>query len=493
MPRIARAEAAHRTADRVSRDPVGEVHPGPSALGSAAQTPQVSIIVPTVGRPDALRTCLDALARQSDCPALEVIVVDDSPDGRVTLREDGAIRVEQTGGVGAAAARNAGAAAARGQVLLFLDDDLLPHLDLVARHLARHEQTGDRIVIGYSPPRPTRQSLVGTLISLWWEDHFQHKRGAAVLTFSEVLTGNMSVSRAAYTRIGQFDPVFARFRREDWEWGARALGAGVEVVYAADAVASHHFATDTRDALEKAYMEGRGDALLVSRYPSTLPSLPAREADAFSPWARLATAPMRRQSVRHAAVRVLDVFERAKLRRPWFRLWQTARRAAYVQGYQDGGAPRPPVPTMPLELTSDGMLPRPRVAAPALELRVRGRCAGHVTAEDGHWDASLAERVASALVDEAWRDLPLRHETPYEDTPAGRDLSGTTVIFGPARAPGDDRHRGAFEAAGARVQTLDGSPGHHWAALDAAIRSSSAAVVAVPFPGVTWPRPRLRP
>jgi GT2 family glycosyltransferase len=467
-----------------ARDPVRDTR------ASAPRLPSVSVIVPTIGRPDALRRCLDALAPQSPGASVEVIVVDDSPDGRAALtvsgprHGDGAIRVEKTGGAGAAAARNAGVEAAGGDVLLFLDDDLVPSHDLVARHQVCHRGDSERIVIGYSPPCPTRESLVGSLVSLWWEDHFQHKRRAAALTFSEVLTGNMSVPRATFTRIGTFDPAFATFRREDWDWGVRALQAGVEVVYACEAVATHHFSTDTRDALEKAYLEGRGDALLVSRHPSTLPTLPAWGLRASSLSVQLAAALLGRGSVRRVAVPLLDCFERAKFRRSWMRLWMLTRLAAYVQGFHDGGAPRPSVPTMPVELTSNAPLPRPRVAAPALELRVRDRPVGRVAAEDGHWDASLAEQVASTLVEEAWRELPRGSETPLEDTPAGRDLSGATVLFGPGRAAGDDRHSAGFEAAGARVETVGGSLGNHWAALDQAIRSSSARVVGVPFPGV---------
>jgi hypothetical protein len=64
------------------------------------------------------------------------------------------------------------------------------------------------------------------------------------------------------------------------------------------------------------------------------------------------------------------------------------------------------------------------------------------------------------------------------------DLAGVNVLFGPARRPGDFRHRQALAAAGAVVNVLDGPAGRHWTLLDRAIRDSTAGLVVVPMPAV---------
>ena len=219
---------------------------------------------------EALRHCLAALAAQAG-PPFEVVLVDDSPDGlelSPAIPAGLPLRVVSTGGRGAAAARNAGSQAARGDLLLFLDDDLVPRAGLIGRHLARHRDEGpDAVVIGYSPPRPSRPTLAAQAASIWWEDHFRAKREMAAPTFVEMLSGNMSIRRELFDRLGGFDESFGRFRREDWELGVRALQGGARLAYEHDAVAEHHFDLDAPGRLAAAHAEGRGDALLMERYP----------------------------------------------------------------------------------------------------------------------------------------------------------------------------------------------------------------------------------
>jgi len=74
----------------------------------------LSAIVPATDAPADLERCIEAI-RSSEEPPDEVIVVDDAP------------------GPGPAAARNAGAAQAKGDVLVFVDSDVLPHSDAFRR------------------------------------------------------------------------------------------------------------------------------------------------------------------------------------------------------------------------------------------------------------------------------------------------------------------------------------------------------------------------
>ena len=85
-----------------------------------------SVIIPTIGRPERLRACLESLAGCDPRPS-EVVVVDQSETG------DTAALVEEFSGLGARRvtcerrgvghARNVGLVNARGQVALMTDDD----------------------------------------------------------------------------------------------------------------------------------------------------------------------------------------------------------------------------------------------------------------------------------------------------------------------------------------------------------------------------------
>jgi GT2 family glycosyltransferase len=104
---------------------------------------RTSVVVPTYRRPEALRRCLDALARQDTAPD-EIIVVARREDEASRLcigkREDEPIRLVSievpTGHPGFVAALNAGVDASCGEIVCLTDDDAEPHPDWISRILA---------------------------------------------------------------------------------------------------------------------------------------------------------------------------------------------------------------------------------------------------------------------------------------------------------------------------------------------------------------------
>ena len=309
-----------------------------AARRTGAATPAISVVVPTAGRPDALERCLAALAQQRGAGDVEIVVVDDGvPPAAVAPR--GADQLLRSGGRGAAAARNLGARAARGRLLLFLDDDLVPAPDLVARHLDRHGEQA-RAVVGYCPPGPPDAGLAEQAAALWWHDHFELMGDSAALTFTGMLSGNLSLPRSAFLELGGFDEDVGRLRREDWLFGLVALEAGLELVYAPDAVAVHEFRLPVRRRLRAAYAEGRGDALLIAHRPEL-----ERLLERARPFAGLRPTQLAIRTWVHVAARprtiaaagaTLELLERARLRRPWLRGFQAAQASAYAAGRRAG-------------------------------------------------------------------------------------------------------------------------------------------------------------
>src|ERR1700675_3297227 len=87
---------------------------------------RLSVIVPVYNDQDALGRCLGALT--ASCPpGVEIIVVDDaSTDESATVAARLASRlVRLSTNAGPAAARNYGAQHARGEILLFVDSDVI--------------------------------------------------------------------------------------------------------------------------------------------------------------------------------------------------------------------------------------------------------------------------------------------------------------------------------------------------------------------------------
>lgn len=127
----------------------------PRPLGSRPDTPvSVTVVVPAHGCQAELELALAALATQSHpSELLEVIVVDDRSEPVLSLpalrpATTELIRVEG-GGHGSGHARDVGARQAQGDVVLFLDADIIAHREHVEAHARWHEITGDAVVLGF--------------------------------------------------------------------------------------------------------------------------------------------------------------------------------------------------------------------------------------------------------------------------------------------------------------------------------------------------------
>lgn len=112
----------------------------PAEVGAATGTPSVSVIIPVRDSRDRLERLVASLSRQTyPGELIEVIVVDDGSDTEISPSvQDGdvavtVVRLERTSGFGAGRARNAGAAEASGDVLVFLDADMLVGPEAIER------------------------------------------------------------------------------------------------------------------------------------------------------------------------------------------------------------------------------------------------------------------------------------------------------------------------------------------------------------------------
>lgn len=105
--------------------------------------PRVSVVIPSFNDAVLLRTCLDALARQSRA-ADEVVVVDnDSSDDTVAVAKAAGARVVHEPIRGIFPATAAGFDAAEGDLLLRLDADSVPPTDWIERIVSAFDALPD--------------------------------------------------------------------------------------------------------------------------------------------------------------------------------------------------------------------------------------------------------------------------------------------------------------------------------------------------------------
>jgi len=111
---------------------------------------KISVIIPVYNREEHLKASLLALSKQ-EIPSneYEIIVVDDgSTDQSAKIALEGGAIVVQTSHVGPGAARNAGMAKATGDLIAFLDADILVKPDYLQLLRDRHAKTNDLVLLG---------------------------------------------------------------------------------------------------------------------------------------------------------------------------------------------------------------------------------------------------------------------------------------------------------------------------------------------------------
>lgn len=289
--------------------------------------PRFSVVVPTHNRRAAIRRLLVALRGQDPVPGgFEAIVVADGcTDGTAeALRgwDPGfpCVVLEQPAS-GPAAARNRGAAHATGDILLFLDDDVEPRANVLRAHAAFHAEVADGIGIGYLQPAVAASGFFGLILRGWWESMFEEvRRPGHRYLYTDLLTGHCSLDRHSFERLGGFD--VALRSHEDYEFGYRAIAAGMNLRFVPDATAVHHEASELSKTLRRKFDDGVADVRLVHRYPALGPSLPMARMSETGRVGKLAVrlaeiSPRWGDRFVAVAQRLLPVYESIGLRFRW--------------------------------------------------------------------------------------------------------------------------------------------------------------------------------
>ncbi len=240
---------------------------------------RLSVVIPTYRRPDLLRRCLRALARQDlDPGTFEVIVCDDAAKANAA-KADAAetetqrlvwdmalrrVRLEQpplfrylpiTHAHGPAAARNAGWRAAQGEIIAFTDDDCIPAPDWLSAGLRAFDHA------------PANAAVSGRVIVPLPPDPTDYELDAAGLNQAEFVTANCFCRRRVLESVGGFDEQFPEAWREDSDLQFTLLERGYTIGPAAQAVVVHPIRPAPWGAELKMQHKSKFEALLYKKHP----------------------------------------------------------------------------------------------------------------------------------------------------------------------------------------------------------------------------------
>lgn len=245
-----------------------------------ATHPAFSMIVPTYQRRDMVCDTVKAIGRIQYAGRFElVIVVDGSTDGTadalraIALPFPVTIIEQPNGGLGHA--RNRGADAASGDILFFLDDDMICEADIVTQH-ARSYAAGADGVLGNIPlDSGSPPGFLTEGIAVWANKSAEESQSDAPMTPFHMAGGHFSVRKSVFDQLGGFDTTYTvdgNYGQEDADFGVKLLER-FDVRFNPEAVSHHRYIVTPRENLQRAYLAGRADVKFARKHPEFARSL----------------------------------------------------------------------------------------------------------------------------------------------------------------------------------------------------------------------------
>ncbi len=207
---------------------------------------KVSVIIPTLNREQVLIDSIQEVLKDS-YSNFELIIVDQTdahePATSQTLSKlSSKVKLINEPVKSLPHARNVGVANATGEIILFLDDDIIPKPGLIAAHVASYSEpsiagVGGRIVAEGDQGKPEPSRIVN--ISPWgaFKDYFY---ATHVEDIGTVRGANMSFRRDIYIQAGGFDENYiGNAMREETDFSFRVRGLGYKLVFAPKAEVFH--------------------------------------------------------------------------------------------------------------------------------------------------------------------------------------------------------------------------------------------------------------
>ena len=239
----------------------------------------LTVIIPTKNRAAKLAATLECLCRQAlDAQHFEIVVVDNGSSDQTEEALGKFVnrfpfwKVVREPTPGAAAARNRGFEVSSGEIILFLDDDILADPWLLEEHLKFHDQFAGVAVLGTIRYQwDTQNGKISPLVQLFIEHpEFLQSfdfRDPTNVPFLHFYTGNLSIPRSLFARVGGFDESFSFYGFEDIDFGYRLTQLGHRIVHNPRASAVHDHSFVFSGFAHKRYHAGLALGYLLEKHP----------------------------------------------------------------------------------------------------------------------------------------------------------------------------------------------------------------------------------
>lgn len=281
-----------------------------------SELPSVAAVIPTHNRRAGLPALIDAVASE---PLAEIVViVNGGGDGSLGwLRERAAteprLRAQSAGEPSQTLALQTGVELATSDVVILLDDDVLPEPGWARGHARHHAGAEGLVVIGYMPVERPRRRRRGQFPLYIYADDYERACEGYERDRDSILRGlwggNVSMRRADCLRVGLRPgpgmPAGYGYH-EDRDLGLRCEAAGLRGAFDRGLRARHLYDKSPAAFLRAARNSGATRAAVQAAHAEALGPLPADFFARGAPWpGRLLVRWARREGARRPTVALL--------------------------------------------------------------------------------------------------------------------------------------------------------------------------------------------
>ena len=208
---------------------------------------KTSVVIPSYKPELKLKKTLEKLVPQAALIDELIIVIDNSnytEFAKLLVEEYSTklnIKIFPQSNSGRAISRNRGVEASTGDIIIFLDDDMLTEKDLIEKHIQYHVKTPGIIVSGngYRNPDDAKHDFDKFLVKVetGWK---KQSGGSGEITFKKFnfTACNMSLPRQVFEQLGGFDTRFSD--GEDFDFAVRAINNSIRIIYDNTLLAWHN-------------------------------------------------------------------------------------------------------------------------------------------------------------------------------------------------------------------------------------------------------------
>lgn len=231
---------------------------------SILQPMDLSVLIPTFRRPDAINTCLSHLAKHPPDARVEYIVgldgdssITPDPDIPESIKEH--TRLLRPGRVGLLKLRQEMMEQARGKFVLWLNDDAYPEPELIHTHLVAHAASSHpRVIAGRAIwSRVQSPNLFDRVVQETDLVFFTQSTTRTECTYRNCFGLNMSFPRELAIRSGSVADVSEHYGYEDIELAWRMIRSGAACTYEPEALVTHDHRYTPQDVHRREYLLGR--------------------------------------------------------------------------------------------------------------------------------------------------------------------------------------------------------------------------------------------